>query len=93
MAYVDKLCSEKHEKIKETLNIHDNRLTRHSDEIHRLRQTSASRTTEVTSMCRSLDSLNKRIDKIIEQNRNLLVTVITILIGFFLTMIQRGIFK
>ena len=93
MAYDNKLCSEKHEKIKEMLNSHNDILNKHSEEINELQQVSAARTSEVSSMCKSIDSLNRRIDKIIEQNRNLLITVITILVGFFLTMIQKGIFK
>lgn len=91
--YDAKLCEKTHEQIDDTLKIHNDRLNAHSDEIHELQQVSAARTTEVSSMCKSIDNLNQRIDKIIEQNRNLLITVLTILAGFFIFAIEKGIFK
>lgn len=91
--YDAKLCEKTHQQIDETLEIHDKRLNVHSDEIHELQQVSASRTAEVASMCKSIDSLNQRIDKIIEQNRNLLITILMAFVGFFIFAVEKGIFK
>jgi TolA-binding protein len=91
--YDAKLCEKTHEQIDETLKLHNNRLNSHSDEIHDLQQVSASRTAEVSNMCKSIDNLNKRIDKIIEQNRNLLITLLMAFVGFFIFVIEKGIFK
>lgn len=93
MSYDEKLCNEKYEKVKEAISLHNDRLNKHSEEIHELQQVSAARSAEVSSMCKSIDSLNQRIDKIIEQNRNLLITVITMLAGFFIFVVEKGIFK
>lgn len=90
-AETNQLCSERHEKIKETLKEHNDILNKHSDDISELQQMNASRTAEVSNMCRSIESLNQRIDKIIGQNRNLLITVITILVGFILNLIEKKI--
>lgn len=92
-AETNQLCSERHEKIKETLKEHNDILNKHSDDISELQQMNASRTAEVSNMCRSIESLNQRIDKIIGQNRNLLITVITILVGFILNIFEKGLFK
>lgn len=64
--YDAKLDEGKHKQIDETLKLHNDRLNSHSDEINKLKQVSASRTAEVSNMCKSIDNLNKRIDKIIE---------------------------
>ena len=91
--YDAKLDEEKHKQIDETLKLHNERLNSHSDEIHELQQVSASRTAEVSNMCKSIDDLNKSIDKIIEQNRNLLITILMAFVGFFIFAIEKGIFK
>lgn len=91
--YDAKLCEERHKQVDETLETHNKRLNAHSDEIHGLQQVSASRSTEFGSMCKSIDSLNQRIDKIIEQNRNLMITILMAFVGFFIFAVEKGIFK
>lgn len=89
--YDEGVCKEKHIKVEETLEVHNDRLNKHSDEIHELQRVSSARTAEVSNMCKAIESLNQRIDKIIEQNRNLLITILMVFVGFFIFVIERGI--
>ncbi|MFL0197255.1 hypothetical protein ACJDU8_17070 [Clostridium sp. WILCCON 0269] len=91
--YDAKLCEEKHKQIDDTLELQNNRLNKHSEEIHSLQNVSAGRTKEMEGLTKAVNELNSKIEKLVEQNRNLLITIIVLLAGFFIFAIEKGIFK
>lgn len=87
------VCLEKFNGLAKDIKTHDIRLNSHAEDIHELQQVSAARTTEVNNICKSINDLNNRIDKLLEQNRNLMVTILVALLGFFIYCVEQGIFR
>ncbi|WP_373845537.1 hemolysin XhlA family protein [Clostridium sp.] len=53
--YDAKLCEEKHEQIKEKLDLHDKRLNNHSDRLDRLEQNETENRTEIKNLIKKMD--------------------------------------
>jgi flagellar hook-associated protein FlgK len=86
------VCLEKYNGLVREIETHNKRLDSHSDDIQELQRVSAARTTEVNNICKSINDLNTRIDKLLDQNRNLMLMMLTALIGFFIFCVEQGIF-
>lgn len=55
MAYNEEVCKEKHEKIKETLELHNIRLNDHSKRIDMLEQDGREFRTEIKNLIKKMD--------------------------------------
>ena len=86
-------CNERHSNIAKELDLHNTRLNVHSERIDELEKTDVGRSKDIESLCKSIESLNTRIDGVIGQNRWFLGILIVQLLGFFFYMIEKGIVK
>ncbi|MDX5734550.1 hemolysin XhlA family protein [Clostridioides difficile] len=73
------------EVIKEKIKRNEIRINRHSDEIDELKIANIESKAELKALCENLNSLTSML-------KWLIGTMITTLIGFFIFVIQKGIF-
>jgi len=82
----EELCLEKHERIKEKFNTHENRLNNHSARLDKLEQDGAELKVEIKNLCKQLEGLT-----------SILKWFIGLLIGsfvaFFFYAVQNNLFK
>jgi lysozyme len=64
--YDAELCEEKHEQIKEKLDLHDKRLNNHSDRLDRLEQNETENRTEIKNLIKKMDDFIQNICKQLE---------------------------
>ncbi|NIZ47983.1 hypothetical protein GSQ21_01185 [Clostridioides difficile] len=73
------------EVIKEKIKRNEIRINRHSDEIDELKIANIESKAELKALCENLNSLTSML-------KWLIGTMITTLVGFFIFVIQRGLF-
>jgi len=87
------LCNEKHSQIRKELEKYNLKLDDHDNRIKELEQSDVGRSKDIESLCKSIESLNQRIDGVIAQNKWFLGILIVQLIGFFFYAVEKGILK
>lgn len=87
------LCNEKHSQISKEFDINNQRLSDHENRIKDLEQSDVGRSKDIESLCKSIESLNRRIDGVISQNKWFLGILIVQLLGFFFYIVEKGLFK
>lgn len=87
------LYTRNNELVNEKLENHEKQITKCTEDISELKQNQSSSSTEVINICESMEKLNTRIEKIIDQNRDMMKFIIVILVGFFFYVIEQKIFK
>ncbi|PRR85943.1 hemolysin XhlA family protein [Clostridium luticellarii] len=78
--YDAKLCEEKHEQIKEKLDLHDKRLNNHSDRLDRLEQNETENRTEIKNLIKKMDDFISTI----KWGLGIFVTVSIFVVGVLL---------
>lgn len=53
----DELCLEKHERLKERLDIHERRINNHSERLDKLEQDNVELKTEIKNLCKQIGAL------------------------------------
>ena len=81
-AYVKEVCEKTHERIDERLNHHERWLGEHEGKIDRLDKSDATNTTKIDNLCGQIAGLTKSI-------WGLVITILTVLIGFFVWYVQQ----
>lgn len=84
--YDSKLCEEKHERIREKLRDHENRLNNHSARLDRLEQDGAELKAEIKNLCKQIEGLNSTLKWFIG-------LMVGSFIAFFFYAVQHNIFK
>ncbi|MBZ9633206.1 hemolysin XhlA family protein [Clostridium sp. FP1] len=82
----DDLCLEKHNGIKEKLELHDKRLNNHSERIDKLEQGQSEFKVEIKNLCENIKNLTSTM-------KWFMGIWVTSLLGFFFYAIQQNIFK
>ena len=88
-----KLCDEKHLQITKELNTQNTRLNDHGERIKELEQLDVGRSKDIENLCRSIESLNERIDGVISQNKWFLGILVVQLLGFFFYVVEKSYVK
>jgi ElaB/YqjD/DUF883 family membrane-anchored ribosome-binding protein len=78
--YDAKLCEEKHDQIKEKLDLHDKRLNNHSDRLDRLEQNETENRTEIKNLIKKMDDFISTI----KWGLGIFVTVSIFVVGIIL---------
>lgn len=86
MNYNPELCKEKHKRIDEKLNTHEQRLNNHGSRIDRLEQYQSKTETMIKNLC-------ERIDGLVTTMRWFIGLLVGALVTFFFYVVQRGVFK
>jgi hypothetical protein len=77
----DKLCSEKHLRVNERLNDHDEAISDHSEKLEKLAKSDAINTTQISNLVKSMGGLTKAL-------WGLVLSIAGVLVGFFIWYIQ-----
>lgn len=83
------VCELQHEQIEKNIDLLVKRQDKSEGRIGTLEQVSAQRTTEVANVCDAVAELSVKIDKILEQNMNMMKTILFVFVGFFLFVIEQ----
>ena len=87
--YDEKLEEQIHEQFKIKLAEHDLKLEAHNTDIKDLQIVSSARTKEFAGIEKSVDKLSKQLEEILKQNRNMMITIITILLGVLVFVYEK----
>jgi chaperonin cofactor prefoldin len=79
---MNELCEQKHKAIDKTLDEHRGWLEDHDDKIETLQKSDARNTTKLDNLCEQMSKLTKAI-------WGLVVSILTMMIGFFIWYIQN----
>lgn len=79
--YNKELCAREHESVDEKLNHHERWLGEHEKKIDVLEKSDATNTTKIDNLCGQIASLTKSI-------WGLVISILFVLIGFFIWYIQ-----
>lgn len=91
--YNKEACDVKHNSLAADIKAANSKLDAIDTRVSNIEQISASRGTEVANICEAVDKLTVKIDKILEQNNRMLLTIVTMLAGFFVFIIEQVITK
>jgi ElaB/YqjD/DUF883 family membrane-anchored ribosome-binding protein len=78
--YDAKLCEEKHDQIKEKLDLHDKRLNNHSDRLDRLEQNEVENRNDIKHLIKKMDDFISTI----KWGLGIFVTVSIFVVGIIL---------
>ena len=82
------LCEERHKAINEKFQRHEKVLEEHDEKIDTLTKSDATNTSEIKHLCTSIEDQNKKIGKLTNSIWGLVVSVMLVLIGFFIWYVQ-----
>lgn len=83
---MNELCSEKHKRLDEKLEVHERRLNNHGERLDRIELTSGRLEERLNNLIRQLEQLNKTMKWFI-------ALMVGSFIAFFFYAIQQSIFK
>lgn len=83
------VCDIQHENIEKNMEVLSRRQDKTEGRVGALEQVSAQRTTEVENICEAVSILSLKIDKILEQNNNMMKSILLVFIGFFMFVLEQ----
>jgi hypothetical protein len=86
---MENLCAEKHKRVDERLDMHDDTLQDHSGRIVVLEKNDATNTNEIKNLCKSIESQSGRIGSLTNAIWGLVTGIFFALLGFFFWYIQN----
>lgn len=80
------LCSEKHKRIEERLDVQDKRLNNHSERLDKIEQFQSRTEAQISSLCDQIKSL-------VTTMRWFIGLLVGAFVGFFFYAVQQGLLK
>ena len=88
-AYSKENCELKHKQIEDDITDIKDRLDKAECDVGNLQTAVATDRADMKHLCDAVEKLTSKIDKIIDQNRGFMVTMLITLLGFFLFVIEQ----